>query len=258
MGDVLFDVDSWITATALAAAMVGSWAVGLWTGRRSSRTGQPAGDGKPTDACLALLGLLLAFTFSMSALKHDQRRQMVVTDSNSIGDFGTCVAILKEPIRAKLQRLLHEYVEHRLALAAQKPTEAMLNQALADYQAMHNHMQALVGEAVDAGTPIAVPLVNTFNELTSSHASRLAAGRDRLPPSIVALMFLAAVISTALVGRQQGFAAESRPVATLAFIALVCMVVWVILDLNQPARGMITVSQEPLQRLLAGMPAAGP
>jgi hypothetical protein len=31
------------------------------------------------------------------------------------------------------------------------------------------------------------------------------------------------------------------------------MVVWVTLDLNQPERGFIRVSQEPLQRLLSGM-----
>jgi hypothetical protein len=37
------------------------------------------------------------------------------------------------------------------------------------------------------------------------------------------------------------------------FVALVSMVVWVTLDLNQPQRGLITVSQEPLERLLSGM-----
>ena len=37
------------------------------------------------------------------------------------------------------------------------------------------------------------------------------------------------------------------------FVVLVGLVVWVTLDLNQPHRGVITVSQEPLQRLLEGM-----
>jgi hypothetical protein len=54
-------------------------------------------------------------------------------------------------------------------------------------------------------------------------------------------------------GRQQGEAGEWRPGATLGFTVLVCMVVWVTLDLNQPQRGMITISQEPLERLLRSM-----
>jgi hypothetical protein len=106
---------------------------------------------------------------------------------------------------------------------------------------------------VNTGTPITIPLVNTFNELTSSHASRMAALRDRLAPSIVLLLFLAAILSLVLVGRQQEALGERGHLGTIGFIVLVSMVVWVTLDLNQPHRGWITVSQEPMQRLLSGM-----
>ncbi len=37
----------------------------------------------------------------------------------------------------------------------------------------------------------------------------------------------------------------------IAFVVLVSLAIWVILDLNQPHRGWI--SQEPMQRLLSGM-----
>jgi hypothetical protein len=77
--------------------------------------------------------------------------------------------------------------------------------------------------------------------------------RDRLPESIVLLLFLAAVVSVGLMGRQQRASKERRLGATVGFVVLVCMVVLVTLDLNQPQRGWITVSQEPLQRLLMGM-----
>ena len=100
---------------------------------------------------------------------------------------------------------------------------------------------------------LVVPLVNTFNALTSSHAARLAADRDRLPGSVVYLVFLAAVLSMAVVGRLQGTAQAWRPVSTIGFAVLVSLVVWVTLDLNQPERGWIKVSLEPLQRLLTGM-----
>ena len=114
-------------------------------------------------------------------------------------------------------------------------------------------MQLLVEEAVDRGTPVVVPLVNTLNEVTSSHAARRAAVRDRLPLGVVLLLVLAAVLSMALMGWQQGASRAWRAGATIGFTALVRMIVWVTLDLNQPQRGWITVSQEPLQRLLKGM-----
>ena len=64
---------------------------------------------------------------------------------------------------------------------------------------------------------------------------------------------MAAVVSMALVGMRQGAATEWHLGATLGFIALIGMALWVTLDLNQPQRGLITVSQEPLERLLLGM-----
>jgi hypothetical protein len=252
MSALLTDLDAWLTAAVLAALMLAGWSIGWWHGQRLAQEEHPAAH-KFDDAVLALLGLLLAFTFSMSLGKHDQRRLMVVTDSNAIGDFYTCASLVKEPVRGKLQGVIRGYVEHRLAVVRDRLDEGQQEQELRRVQEMHDRMQALVGEAVDGGTPVVVPLVNTFNGVTSSHAARLAAGRDRLPESIVGLLFLAAVVAVLLVGRQQGAAREREWVATIGFVILVSMAVWVTLDLNQPQRGLITVSQEPLQRLLSGM-----
>ena len=180
-------------------------------------------------------------------------RQMVVSDSNAIGDFYTSVSLLQEPVRGKLQAGLRKYVEQRLSLALSRTDEATFQRNLDEVQEMHQQMQLLVEEAIAAKTPVVVPLVNTLNGLTSSHAARLAAARDRLPTSVVLLLILAAVISMALMGWHQGVSRDWRPGATIAFTVLVCMVIWVTVDLNQSQRGWITVSQEPMQRVLAGM-----
>lgn len=57
----------------------------------------------------------------------------------------------------------------------------------------------------------------------------------------------------ALMGKHQGLSGQREPMAAVGFVLLISMVVWVTLDLNQPHRGVITVSQEPMQRLLSGM-----
>jgi hypothetical protein len=253
MNKLLIEVDAWVTAMVFAALMLAGWGVGWRAGRRLAQKGQEAPSSKSGDAVLALLGLLLAFTFSMSLGKHDQRRQMVVNDSNAIGDFYTCASLVNEPVRSQLQGLIRDYVRHRIEVANGRPDPAAFQQGLAEAQQMQNRMQALVGEAVAAGTPLAVPLVNTLNEVTSSHAARLAAAHDRLPASIVLLLFVTAVVAMAELGRQQGTSGRWELTTTVGFVALVSLVVWVTLDLNEPQRGWITVSQEPLQRLLAGM-----
>jgi hypothetical protein len=253
MSAILTEVDAWVTTVLLAAAMVAGWAAGWWRGRFLAREERQFRASKFNDAILALLGLLLAFTFSMSLSRHEQRRQMVVTDSNAIGDFYTTASLLKEPVRGKLLVVLRRYVEHRLSMAETTNNEALLQRKLDEVRQMHHQMEVLVGEAVNGGTPVVVPLVNTLNALTSSHASRLAAVRDRVPPSVVLLLVVAAVLCMVLMGWQQGASSENHPGAALGFAVLVSLVLWVTLDLNQPHRGWITVSQEPMQQLLKGI-----
>jgi hypothetical protein len=244
------DTEPWVLAALVMLAMIAGWSAGWWRGRALRGGNADSAGNKFSDAIMALLGLLLAFTFSMSLVKHEQRRQMSVSDSNAIGDFYTCVSLLEDPLRGNIQGLLRKYVEHRMAIARPSTDEASLQQALDDIHAMHSEIQTLLKEAVDQGTPVTVPLVNTFNDVTSNHAARLAAVRDRLPWSILVLLGLAAVISVILVGKQQSMTKDSSLGATLGFILLVSLVIWVILDLNQPQRGSIRISQEPLEQLL--------
>jgi hypothetical protein len=244
------NTEPWILAAMVMLAMLAGWSAGWWRGRTFRGKDVASAGNKFSDAIMALLGLLLAFTFSMSLVKHEQRRQMAVSDSNAIGDFYTCVSLLEEPIRGKMQALLRKYAEHRLSIAKPSTDEAALQQALNEIRNMHSQMQTLLKEAVDQGTPVAVPLVNTFNGVTSNHAARLAALRDRLPLSILVLLAMTAVLSVVLVGKQQSMTKESSLGATLGFVLLVGLVIWVILDLNQPQRGWIRISQEPLEQLL--------
>lgn len=118
---------------------------------------------------------------------------------------------------------------------------------------MHDRMTGLVAQALNDGTPIAVSLTNTLNAVTSNQAARLAAFRDRLPSSIIMLLFVSAVVTTLLIGREQGLTGGCEIAGTLCFILLVTSAIYVTLDLNRPERGFITVSQEPIERLLSSM-----
>ncbi len=253
MGGFIERADPAWVALGLAAAMFGAWSFG-WRHERRAGPEAPRDPGvKFTDAALALLGLLLAFTFSLSLGRHDQRRAMVIAESNAVGDFYTCASLLPEPQRPRLQELIREYARLKVDVAGWVRSEPDLEERLRQCQEMHGRMTAVVAEAIARGTPIAVSLTNTLNGVTSSHTARLAAYRERLPWSIVLLLFLGAVVPAFLVGQQQAAAPRPRLSATVCFIAMVTLVVYVTLDLNQPGRGTITVSQEPFERLLQGM-----
>jgi hypothetical protein len=189
----------------------------------------------------------------MAIVKHDQRRLMVVTDANAIGDFYNCASLLKEPTRTKLRSAIRDYTRLRVDLAKRNYDRERFEKTLDQFKQMHDQMVVLVSQALADGTPIAVSLSNTLNAMTSSHAARLAAVRDRLPITIVLLLFLSAVVSAVLVGREQGIYDQTDTAGTICFILLVSFAIFVTLDLNQPDGGMITVSQEPMKLLLFTM-----
>jgi hypothetical protein len=239
-----------VVTVILAILMVGAWRIGIILGHRLHANGTtPQFD----SAAMALLGLLLAFAFGTSMGKYEQRRIAVIQDSNAIGDFYTCATLLKEPTKSKLQAVIRGYAEQRLKVARQPINSLNLESALTDFQRMHQQMTALVDQALSGGTPIAVPLTNTLNAVTSNHAARLAAIRDRLPGSVMVLLFVATIVTTILIGRNQGFLGSFDPSGALCFVLIVSLAIYVTLDLNWPERGFIRVSQEPIERLMSSM-----
>ena len=253
MASMIERPEAWMTALIFAMAMLTSWSIGWWWGRRSRpEPGEDPGT-KFTDASMALLGLLLAFTFSMALGRHDQRREAAVAESNAIGDFYTCATLLKEPSRSRLQTVLRDYAKLKLDMARESAPAADQEQAIQRCQEMHARMTDIVAEVLGQGTAIAVPLTNTLNNVTSSHAARLAANQERLPWVIVALLLLGSVVPAFLMGLQQGASHKAHLSGTLSFIVLVTLVIFVTLDLNQPARGFIRVNQDSLERLIQSM-----
>jgi|SRR5579864_377395 len=245
-------LDSWLITLLFAASMTITWYLGRRFGRHLyPEPGEDPGM-KFTDASVALLGLLLAFTFSMSLGRHDQRRLAVVAESNAIGDFYTCASLLKEPKRSQLQVVIREYAQLQLQKWHEPFDAAAEEQAIQKSQRMQAQMTEMVAQAVE-GTSIAVPLTNTLNNLTSTYASRVAAYDEGLPWSIVLLLFLSSVVPAFLIGMKQEQTRQVHLAGTFSFIVLVSLVVFVILDLNQPHRGLIHVSGQPLERVLQSL-----
>jgi hypothetical protein len=243
--------DIHIVALVLGVAMLAAWQIGRRIGRRV-RGKDGIKPSKFDDASIGLLGLLLAFSFGTSIAKHDQRQVAVVADANAIDDFYTCASLLKDPNRTKLQAVIRQYAQLRLDLARGRARD--LEEALAQFVRMHDEMTTLVGQAFTDGTPIAMLLANTLNSVTSNQASRLAAYRDRLPASIVFLLFTCAIVTALLIGREQGVEGSIDVAGTVCFILLVSIAVYVTLDLNRPESGRIRVSQEPIEQLLSLKP----
>jgi hypothetical protein len=253
LDSVIHQVDAWIIALVFGSAMLASWLFGWRSGRRfPPDSGQDPGM-KLTDASMAILGLLLAFSFAMAVGRHDQRRLSVVAESNALGNFYACATLIEEPQRSALQSLIRDYTQNELHVLHQFVPKAEQAEATRRSQEMQFRMTKIVAQAIARGSPLAVSLTNTLNGVTSAHASRIAAFDETLPWSIQMLLLLAAVVPSFLTGKQQGIAQKARLSGTLSFIILVTLIIFVVMDLNQGRRGLITVNRESFERLILFM-----
>lgn len=252
MGLFNFELDAWLAALVLAALMIIAWLIGWRIGLR--RATLEKGNGvNLTDAIMGLFALLLGFTVSMSLSKHDQRRLMMVNDANCIGDFASTAALLQPKHRDAIIPAVKGYVKLLLTPVSNTSDPKLVNERLDEIARLHSNILNQVRDAIQEGTSVAVPLIVTYNSFTSSHVSRLASLRDRLPVNIVILLVASAIISTYLQGYRQGETQSQLVAPTLIMILLISTVLWVILDLNEPSRGVITVSKEPMERLLSSL-----
>ena len=106
----------WIVFAVLVILLVGlselAWRMGLASSRKKSEADKDSGTVR--SAVLALLGLLLGFSFAFAGARHEARRELLVKDANSIGATALRAQLLPEPHATDLVRLLREYVPLRI------------------------------------------------------------------------------------------------------------------------------------------------
>jgi hypothetical protein len=253
MNAMLNRFDAATLALVLVAMMIAALRIGWWLGHMRKTHYGDVSNTPWYSAALSLLSLLLAFTVNTSIGKQNRRQQLVVADSRAIHDFYTQAGMLKQPTKSKLRGLITEYTRLRIELT-EKSEKPSFKDALRRSDEIEAQMNELVAQVVEDGTPLAGGLTNAFDGIAGSGEERLAAGRDRLPTTVVLLLMSAALVATLLVGIEEGVSGRRHALGAGGFIFLVSFTVYVTLDLNQPERGRFTVSQGAMMRVLSSMP----
>jgi hypothetical protein len=202
---------------------------------------------------LGLLGLLLAFSFTMAVGRYETRRDLVVEEANAIGTTWLRAAALPPPRDAEVRALLRRYVDARLAFYAAGNDAAALDAAVKETEALQDRLWAIVLPAANEA-PGSLPrslLVEALNGVIDLHSARLAAYDAHVPPTITLLLVAVAAAGLGSVGFAFGLFRGPHRVPTLLLALLVSGILFVILDLDQPRRGLIRVSQDTMWRLQA-------
>ncbi|KPK04258.1 MAG: hypothetical protein AMJ56_17800 [Anaerolineae bacterium SG8_19] len=238
-------------AVVLVAAEIG-FRIGIWLQRRDPSSAGTPMTGAVVGGMLGLVAFLMAFSIGIVIGQHNGRKAMVVTEANAVGTAYLRAGFLDEPDLTTSRNLLREYVEVRLA-AASDP--AQFESAITRSEEIHGELWSIVEDNVRQGkeSDVMALFVESINEVIDVHSLRLAAVNLRLPRLLGVVLFAATVLSFLLVGVANSADGKRDFAAILLFGLAFVAVLMIIVDLDRPQEGLLTVSQTALSDLLDKM-----
>lgn len=201
---------------------------------------------------LGLLALLLGFTFSMSMQRYDNRCQALIAETNAIGTLLLRVKLLPTQYQVTSNALLGEYINLRIAIGHTDLTQRSQRQA---YNQQINEIQnklwsIAVAAAQDDPRPVTTgTFINSLNEVIDSQGRRNAFLQLHVPETVLLLLFLTFIISGGVLGYSSGLNGRRITIPTLIVFFLITLIVFLIIDLDRPKRGLIQVDQSLMEEL---------
>ncbi len=252
MREIMYDKNSFLIAAILFVSMVAVIEIGSWLGlRRASSTAESLKTqlNGLQGSLLGILALLLGFTFSQSLQRYDVRSAAVVDEANAIGTTFLRLDLLPEDQRDASVDLLREYIETRIQAGAISMDRLDERQPIIDRSiALQNELWRIAAVAAQmTDRPATVNLyLQSLNELIDANASRNAALGRHVPELVLFLLYGTFLLTGSLVGYASGVSGTRASRGTYVLVSLIVVLVFIIIDLDRPRRGLIEVNQSSL------------
>ena len=259
MSETLFGIPQWLLAVLFIVAMVAGCEAGYKLGVRS-RAQEKTKALVPTVAgsILALVGLLLSFTMSMSVGRYDVRRRLVVEEANALDTVHLRIQALPASESDELQGLLRRYLEVRLQVSQRALDVEVLRAGREEAERLQSEMWSRAA-ALAQKDPRSVPaglLLQALNNAFDLENARWISFVAHVPESVIAVNAVMGLVAALLVGYGFGTTGYRHLLSEGLLIFSITVVMAVIVDLDHPHSGVVRVSQQPLVDL--GKKLAGP
>jgi hypothetical protein len=197
--------------------------------------------GSVESALFALLGLLMAFTFSGAASKFEDRRSLVVEEANAIGTAYLRLDVLPQEAQPSMRDLFRKYVDSRIATYRMVEDVPAAMASIKFSEALQKEIWAGAVEHGRVTGPVATLLLPSLNEMIDITTTRTMATRRHPPLAIFTLLAGLALGCSLLAGFAMSGAKARSALHMVLFAALVTITIYVIVDLEYPRLGLIRV-----------------
>jgi hypothetical protein len=206
--------------------------------------GAKVGTGAVDGAVFALLGLLIAFTFSGAASRFDERRNLIIQETNDIGTAYLRIDLVPVSAQSALRDLFKRYVDSRLEVYRRLPDVEAAKAALARSTKLQGEIwsRAVAAGRMEGAPPAATMLLlPALNQMIDITTTRTMAAQMHPPLVIFALLFGLALVAALLAGYDMAGSKQRNWIHMIGFAAVMAAAVNVIMDIEYPRLGLIRV-----------------
>jgi hypothetical protein len=255
LAQVLYGLPIAVLLVAASLLMLGFSELANWMGLRWRTERPEAGDAATlAGASLGILALLLAFSFSIALARYDARRAAVLDEANAIGSAANFALTLPRRSQRPIVALLRQYAAVRVGLG--RPYDpSKLNRDVVESAKIQERLWQRAVAVTDAAPQSlqSYRFVNAVNDLNNVAERRITTLRVRIPLEVVIMLFGTSLVAMGFVGFHAGLSGKGRILSRVLMAVTIAALIMLIVDLDRPSRGLISVSVQPLVDALQGI-----
>jgi len=193
----------------------------------------------------AILGLLIAFTFSGAYDRYEARKMHIIDEANAYSTAYTHLKMLAPETQPALRQLLKNYLDQRLIIYKNIPhifkvKDEIKKADVLEEQIWDNALQAMKITNISVTTEMLVPaLSDMFDKANKGYYMALV----HSPPFVFLLLISLAVLGAFLTGYSVSENKKNHSIHIVSFIVISTLTIFLIINLELPRIGIIRIDK---------------
>jgi hypothetical protein len=246
-------MNEWLIISIVFLILVAAYRLGDYFGKKNIGTDKEAPMSRVSSiqaGLMGLLGVMLAFSFSLSSQRYEKRRELVIDESLKIGAAYFRAGLLPDTLKRNLRGLLEEFLDSRIQFYQPENTgEQML-----EIQKKSENLEVLLW-ANTAKLGKSTPNLNTnvnilaLNEMIDKTNTISSEFQTRVPISIFMLLVFISICTLLIIGYSNGITMKKNIGFAIILNLVLCSILLLIIDMDRPTNGFFRADTYGLSRL---------
>ena len=214
--------------------------------KKKSEEVQNAPVGSVVGAAFGLLAFMLAITFQIASNRYDARKQLLLDVVTDIRTGYLRAGLIPEPYRSSTKKFLVEYVDLRVDLVNDlSKLDISLSRSQVILDSLWKYTEALAEQ--DRSSEVYALYTTSVNDMIDAFNQRIAVSLQyRIPSAVLFVLFIISFVSMFVLGYQFGISGKGSLRLIMLLSLIFAIVMFLILALDQPEKGLATINQKPI------------